>query len=109
MIIMTNKQLDDKRSMNRRLSLIQSYQKFCKRHDLSYRLPNNDESPIYSFISSLETLILKNEFRRNIDRIDGVAYIKVNIYLGNKHILSGYFTTEEIDDISKTATMLRLE
>jgi hypothetical protein len=57
----------------------------------------------------LETLILKNEFKRNIDRIDGAAYIKVDIYFRDKHILSGYFTTEEIDDIDKTATMLRLE
>lgn len=106
---MADKHLEDKRAMNRRLSLIQLYQEFCKRHGLSYRIPNNDESPIYSFISSLETLILKNEFKRNIDRTDGVAYIKVDIYLEDNHILSGYFTTEEIDDISKTATLLRLE
>lgn len=107
--MMANKQLEDKRAMNRRLSLIQSYQEFCKRHNLSYRIPGNDESPTYSLISSLETLILKNEFKRNIDRIDGVAYIKVDIYFEDKHILSGYFTTSEIDDISNTATLLRLE
>ena len=106
---MPNTLIENKRAMNRRLSLIQNYQDFCKRHGLSFNIPNNDESPDHSFISSLETLILKNEFKRNIDRTDGVVFIKVDIYRDGKHVLSGYFTTEEIDDISKTAPTLRLE
>ena len=95
--------------INRRIGLIQKYQEFCKRHVLSYRLPNNDEDPTNSFIESLETIVLRNEFKRHIneDKHETI-YLRMKVYTNKRKVLTGYFTTEEIADINKTAPELSM-
>ena len=90
---------------SRRLNLINTFQEFCKRNNLSYRQPDNDEDPVMSILISLDNLVLRNEFKRYDDKHKDL-YMRMKIWYNKKKVLTGYFTIDEVADIKKTLVML---
>lgn len=90
--------VDENKHLGRSLGVIQNIMKFCTKYDLSF---NPHEEPINLILGSLETMVLRNEFKRVGPHDDMDPYVRMKVYVDNKKALCGYFKTSEISDITK--------
>ena len=101
---------DSSKNINRNLGILSNIQKFCKKYELSFRPDTGSGDPIEIIIESLETMIIRNEFKRVGENVSETnPYLRMNIHLNDKKILCGYFTASEICDISKLDSRIVLK
>lgn len=94
---------DNSKDINRNLGILTNIQNFCKKYQLSFHPETGGGDPIEIIIEALETMIIRNEFKRVGPAGDSVTnpYIKIGICIKDKKTLYGYFTPTEIHDVSQ--------
>lgn len=92
----------------RHLGRIQRIHSFCEKYNLSRRIPYDSEDPIRLLIEAVQTLAIKNEFRRVGENKDEISYNKYSISLNDEIIFCGYFTEEEANDITHVDPRLKV-
>lgn len=92
---------------SRSLGIISNIQDFCRKQGLSCRTIRGSEDPLNLMIEALDTMVLKNEFKR-VGETDEL-YIRMKVYIDDKKVLTGYFTTEQINAIKSINNRLTLK
>ena len=83
--------------MNHRIGIISKIFQFCDKWNLSKR----PGEPIDMIKEALTTMVLRNEFKRVGENPDNISYIKTKILYNEDTICLGYFTPEQLADISE--------
>lgn len=94
---------------SRSMGRIQNMQNFCKKYGFACRALMGNEDPIKIGIEGISNLIIKNEFKRVGENAEDELYLIMRIYFNGEKILTGYFTPEEIIDISKLDKRLTIK
>ena len=95
--------------ISRNLGRITKIQEFCNKHGLSCRSISSKEDPIKLMIEALQTMVIKNEFKRVGENKDDISYTKHPVIFNGETLFCGYFTDDEIKDISEVDKRLKVE
>lgn len=93
---------------NRDIMMLADIHSFCKKYRLSCNASNNVEDPIDILIDAVQTMAIKNEFKRVGENKDTVSYNKYSVVSNGDHLFYGYFTDDEATDISKVTSKLKV-
>ena len=93
---------------NRNIMMLIDIHSFCKKYGLSCKTLNNVEDPIDILIDAVQTMAIKNEFKRVGENKDAISYNKYSVVSNGDHLFYGYFTDDEATDISKVTSKLKV-
>lgn len=106
--MITMNEIDNTRQhnpMNHRIGLISKIFQFCDKWNLSKR----PGEPIDMIKEALTTMVLRNEFKRVGENLENVTYVKVKILNNDEVLCIGYFTPEQLSDISELHPYIDIE
>lgn len=98
----------DKDEEIRHIGLLCNIHHFCRKYELGCHTINKKDDILEAFIDVLQTLAIKNEFRRVGENNENTKYTCYSILLRNKHCFYGCFTDEESKDILSVDPRIKL-
>ena len=84
-------------NMSHRIGIISKIFKFCDKWNLSKHVGE----PVDMIKDAITTIVLRNEFKRVGENAEQESYVKVKVTYNKEILCIGYFTPEQISDISE--------